>query len=333
MTIEGNGSTLQWNGPQHARAFSIAAGGDLTIRNMYIKGFTAKGGDGGSGGGGGLGAGGAIYVEGGRLTVENSTFDFNRAIGGIGSVRALLLGGGGGGGGLGGNGGTTIHGTNGGNSGGGSRGNGVSGGGGPGAGSGGGGTLRDGIMGGSIDLSTGGAGGIACGGRAETRTAGMHQVQPAPAAAGAVVAEDRTPARGEMGAMAVGAVAVAIERSSRMRMQGWVASEAEAVPAITAEPGPMVVEAGRAPDFRLKLRSRSRWSTWRFGGTGGNPYGGGGGAGLGGAIFSHNGRVVIQNSTFTTNFAFGGSNAVDSCDAVKCVLPPPALAKARPSLR
>jgi uncharacterized repeat protein (TIGR02543 family) len=30
--------------------------------------------------------------------------------------------------------------------------------------------------------------------------------------------------------------------------------------------------------------------------------------------------VVIQNSTFTTNFAFGGSNAVDSCDAVKCVL-------------
>ena len=51
--------------------------GNLTIRNAYIKGFTAKGGNGAVGGGGGLGAGGAIYVAGGLLTIENSTFQHN----------------------------------------------------------------------------------------------------------------------------------------------------------------------------------------------------------------------------------------------------------------
>jgi hypothetical protein len=38
------------------------------------------------GGGGGMGEGGAIYVQSGGLTIENSTFDGNGAIGGDGSV-------------------------------------------------------------------------------------------------------------------------------------------------------------------------------------------------------------------------------------------------------
>jgi hypothetical protein len=94
IVIEGNGSKLQWMdtfSPGNSRLFAIgkladpnfASGtGDLTIRNVYVKGFHIKGGDGGKGGGGGgLGAGGAIYVAGGSLTVENSTFENNGAVG------------------------------------------------------------------------------------------------------------------------------------------------------------------------------------------------------------------------------------------------------------
>ena len=134
MTIEGNGATLQWVNlwsPGNSRLFAIgtvdaqgfAKGtGRLTLRNVYVKGFHIKGGDGGTGGGGGgLGAGGAIYVDvGASLIVENSTFENNGAIGGNGNN--LFIGGGGGGGGLSGNGGNGCELSGGG--GGGSRGNG-----------------------------------------------------------------------------------------------------------------------------------------------------------------------------------------------------------------
>jgi CSLREA domain-containing protein len=103
ITIEGNGSTLQWTGSKNARAFTVASTGNLTLLDIYIRDFHVKGGDGGSGGGGGLGAGGAIYVKGdGGVIVERSTFSGNQATGGNGAETAF----GGGGGGLGGNGGT-----------------------------------------------------------------------------------------------------------------------------------------------------------------------------------------------------------------------------------
>ena len=104
ITIEGNGSTLQWAGAL-SRAFTIGTAsininpnenvtnfvsgtGNLTIRNTYIRGFVAKGGNGAGGGGGGMGAGGAIYVmENAGLTVEGSTFEGNGAIGGNGSLQ------------------------------------------------------------------------------------------------------------------------------------------------------------------------------------------------------------------------------------------------------
>ena len=87
-----------------ARAFAVASTGDLTIRDAYIKGFVAKGGNGANGGGGGMGAGGAIYVKGsGSLTIDSSTFEHNGAIGGNGSIFNGASGGGGGG--MGGNGG------------------------------------------------------------------------------------------------------------------------------------------------------------------------------------------------------------------------------------
>jgi hypothetical protein len=136
ITIEANGSRLERTGNLNIRAFSIgttsvdaprgtvSGTGNLTIRNAHIKGFKAKGGDGAGGGGGGLGAGGAIYVHGGGLMVEGSTFEANTATGGKGS--ALSGSAGGGGGGLGGNGGRAGRGGTfvGGGGGGGSRGNG-----------------------------------------------------------------------------------------------------------------------------------------------------------------------------------------------------------------
>ena len=99
ITIEAYGTTLQWNGSGHARAFLVVNGGNLTIHNALIRGFSAKGGNGGFGaGGGGLGAGGAIYVaEGGAATLQNSTFANNTATGGNGGAEGGSTGGGGGG--------------------------------------------------------------------------------------------------------------------------------------------------------------------------------------------------------------------------------------------
>jgi hypothetical protein len=112
ITIEGNGATLRWVDRDvsiNARLFTIATVADLgfpsgtgnvTLRNVYVKDFHIKGGDGGTGGGGGLGAGGAIFVAYASLTVENSTFENNGAVGGNGAGGLN-----GGGGGLSGNGG------------------------------------------------------------------------------------------------------------------------------------------------------------------------------------------------------------------------------------
>ncbi len=185
ITIEAHGARLEHtpNGVNF-RAFAVgqtsihlpdgttvSGVGNLTIRNVHIKGFTVKGGDGAGGGGGGMGAGGAIFVADGALTVEASTFEANGAAGGNGSILwdedgdGLLETpvAGGGGGGLGGNGGRVVFTLTGGG-GGGSRGNGGSTGR-PGsfAAGGGGGTVGDGQTG-----SEGSAGGFRCGGAGAT---------------------------------------------------------------------------------------------------------------------------------------------------------------------
>jgi hypothetical protein len=103
IRIEANGSTLRDTGTKNFRAFAVGSTGELTISQAYIVGFAARGGDGKLGGGGGMGAGGAIYVKGsGSLTIEDSTFDGNGAIGGNGSHYEAGFAGGGGGGGMGG---------------------------------------------------------------------------------------------------------------------------------------------------------------------------------------------------------------------------------------
>jgi len=129
ITIQGYGAELIWLSgfpAIYARAFSVGTAsvtlpggttvsgtGHLTISNLFITGFVAKGGDGACGAGGGLGAGGAIYVDGGQLgtgalSVVDSTFSQNSAIGGIGADYTsgiCLATFGGGGGGMGGDGG------------------------------------------------------------------------------------------------------------------------------------------------------------------------------------------------------------------------------------
>lgn len=91
--------------PPGGTATSLSGTGNLTIQDVEVQNFHVKGGDGKTGGGGGLGAGGAIYVAGGQLTVQNSTFENNRAVGGNGSKLVFTSGGGGGG--LSGNGGSS----------------------------------------------------------------------------------------------------------------------------------------------------------------------------------------------------------------------------------
>ncbi|HEY3484893.1 MAG TPA: hypothetical protein VGK49_05880, partial [Ilumatobacteraceae bacterium] len=105
VIIEGRGALLEraWIHPM--RAFVVGEGGSLDLREVHVKGFAAKGGDGRDGGGGGLGAGGAIYVHGGSLLVQWSTFEANTATGGNGSSGNQFDRAGGGGGGLGGSGG------------------------------------------------------------------------------------------------------------------------------------------------------------------------------------------------------------------------------------
>ncbi len=113
ILLEGYGATIQLpplDVPEGLRLFAIGSGGHLTIHNMTIRGYFARGGDGEAGGGGGMGAGGVAYVQtGGSLTVENCTLTGNSAVGGNGGGRGLGdTGGGGGGGGVGGFGGSVV---------------------------------------------------------------------------------------------------------------------------------------------------------------------------------------------------------------------------------
>ncbi|MBA3347262.1 MAG: hypothetical protein H0T13_01745, partial [Actinobacteria bacterium] len=169
IVLEARGAMIRHSGVLVPfRAFAVDFNGNLTLREVHVKGFEVWGGDGRVGGGGGLGAGGAVFVSLGALTVEYSTFAGNGALGGDGSAGSTVVGGGGGG--LGGNGGAPFGGPFvGGGGGGGSRGDGGRGdadnfaGG---AGGGGGGTVEDGESGDS-DADTGTdelAGGFDCGG-------------------------------------------------------------------------------------------------------------------------------------------------------------------------
>jgi hypothetical protein len=343
IIIEANGSRLEHvpNGVNF-RAFAINPGESLTIRNAYIKGFMAKGGNGGGGGGGGLGAGGAIYINEGNLTVESCTFEGNGAVGGNGSegkwsasaVVAHVTNPGGGGGGLGGNGGEIIvPDLGGGGGGGGSRGNGGRGSGGTGSGSGGGGTLEDGVIGGVTD--DGGAGGLNCGGKG-----GDYSID-----LGGRPGDDGACAGGGGGG---GAMLTANGGKGNYGGGGGGGGSGHFGGIIFPEEGDGgdggfgggggsgsldsssdIAGAGGKGGFGGGGGSGdSPGNGGSFGGNAGGSdsipsdhwlFRGGGGAGLGGAIFNDGGTVRIINNTFTQNFVVrgvaGGAGAQNGRDA------------------
>lgn len=91
LTIDGAGKNIIFSGQQKTRLFNVAAGGNLTLKNLTLQSAWAiapNGGDGSGGGAGGMGGsayGGAIYNQ-GTLTVERVRFTDNRAVGGNGGT-------------------------------------------------------------------------------------------------------------------------------------------------------------------------------------------------------------------------------------------------------
>ncbi|MGB3189536.1 MAG: DUF4347 domain-containing protein [Limnoraphis sp.] len=79
LSIIGNGNTI--DAGNNTQIFRIV-NGTIVLSDLTIENGRARGGDGLTGGGGGLGAGGALYIDGGNVTVENVEFSNNQAIGG-----------------------------------------------------------------------------------------------------------------------------------------------------------------------------------------------------------------------------------------------------------
>ncbi|HLX28495.1 MAG TPA: choice-of-anchor Q domain-containing protein [Casimicrobiaceae bacterium] len=340
VTIEGNGTTIKWkwggvdnpntrlfavgpatitiDQPADGIGFTVSGTGSLTLRDVRITSFHAKGGDGRSGGGGGLGAGGAIFLQFGTLTVLNSTFDNNGAAGGNGGSGNF-----GGGGGIGGNGGHAGPGaTNGG--GGGARGNGGNGSGNTcpldsecGVGGGGGGTVFDGgtdtfLPGSSISggYLCGGAGGDPQGSVLPHSEDGHDATCPGGGGGGAALNElqpqqpDGDGAAGAYGGGGGGGTA-----NGGPGGFGGGGGYGDAC---------LIGPCGGGGGFGGGGGAQAG----RGGHFGGNAdpnddYGGGGGA-LGGAIFNDSGTVVARNSTFYDNYvsrgAAGGGRADNGGD-------------------
>jgi hypothetical protein len=352
IVIEANGATLvRLPSAAYFRLFAIAAAsadrpagaaagaGALDIRNANIKGFIAKGGNGSFGGGGGLGAGGAIFVNGGTLIVESTAFEGNAAFGGNGGDARYLWFGtplgndlftmpGGGGGGMGGDGGPIFESSFGGAGGGGARGKGARGPGGFGPGSGGGGTLTDGSIGTDADGGTGGAGGFRCGGKGADISS-------------LFLGLDGDDADCDGGGGGGGGDLAGTGADGRYGGGGGGGGRGKSDPDIGFHQGDAghggfgggggsgslsgaddIAGAGGKGGFgggggAGDLPGEAGF----FAGAGGSftapltniVFHGGGGAGLGGAIFNHRGTVRIYNSTFNANSALRGCNG-DACN-------------------
>ena len=320
ITIEGNGATLQWD-PQakgNVRLFAVggasiktpngtASGtGSLTLRNVTVIGFHAKGGDGRNGGGGGLGAGGAIYLQSGSLIVEGSTFGDNGATGGNGGKWD---GDAGGGGGLGGNGGNSING--GGGGGGGARGDGGDG---SSSGGGGGGTVFAGASS-TITSAAGGPGGYICGGNGGDVSDNGNDGHPGkcPGGGGGGSGEGRNPilmnfssvkgGDGTYGGGGGGGDGSPVTGQDGNGGNGGFGGGGGGGTDHGGHGG-----FGGGGGVGIGFISSSSGGGGKFGGSGVDYISGGGGGALGGAIFSDSGTVTVRNSTFYGNFVFRGGS-------------------------
>ncbi|HKN61700.1 MAG TPA: choice-of-anchor Q domain-containing protein [Candidatus Acidoferrales bacterium] len=325
ITIEAYGATLEWvpvcpmelnyiECPDPAftdngRLFAVGGTGHLTVHNAYIKGFLTHGGNGAWGGGGGMGAGGAIYVQAGGLVVEDSTFDGNGAVGGNGGGKGYgYTGGGGGGGGLGGNGG---YGCCGGGGGGGSTGDGFASGGS--GGGGGGGTVFDQLLLGGFDC--GGIGGIASGPEGfETGTAGSDAPCYGGGGGGGGYAflGSGDGGSGNYGGGGGGGADGGGNGGNGGFGGGGGAGWAGAFGGTHGGTSAFGGGGGGASDGYI-IGGGNPGNGGMFGGNANSIYGGGGAA-LGGAIFNDSGSVLVENSTFISNYVTRGVSGGGSAD-------------------
>jgi len=334
ITIEANGSRLEHDVnslPFRAFAvgsvdspggFPVSGTGALTIIGAHIKGFSTKGGNGAAGGGGGMGAGGAIYVHvDAGLTIDSCTFEVNGAQGGNGAHNTNFDSGGGGGG-LYGNGGVPGKGSpnDGGGGGGGSRGNGGAGGvgtdnpGGGGRGGGGGGTVANGGPAGQFPTN----GGYRCGGDGGdfplTNFSGDNGDdggcpgggggggQSHDSIVGYVAGDGGDGAYGGGG----GGGGHTFGSGGGGGFGGGGGAGTDVTPLLGIGPagGTSVFGGGGGAGHHATISGGP--GKGGFLGGDANERNGGGGAGLGGAIFNHGGTVRIFNSTFTLNFVEAG---------------------------
>jgi hypothetical protein len=77
VVIEGAGAIIERSSAEGVppfRLFHVSSTGSLTLRDVWLRNGLTLGGDGGpGGGGGGAGLGGAVFNNGGTLTLERST--------------------------------------------------------------------------------------------------------------------------------------------------------------------------------------------------------------------------------------------------------------------
>ena len=321
VTIEGNGATLQWTGTGNSRLFAIgtvkndpklgSGTGDLTLKNVYIKGFHVKGGDGGDGGGGGgLGAGGAIFNA-GTLVVEYSTFENNGAVGGNGTGNSSI-GNAAGGGGMSGNGGRGCNGSAGG--GGGARGDGGNN---PCSGyryggSGGGGTVLSG-QDGQWEIAA--SGGFECGGDSGSIDNDGHDAKCDGGGGGGAAAQGfacelfcyGNGGQGKFGGGGGGGQG----NGGNGGFGGGGGSGYDATFRVSGGNGGFGGGGGAATTYGARFMSPGEGGP--FGGRADNAQGGGGGA-LGGAIFNQGLTFIVRNSTFFNNYVARGNGGGVSAD-------------------
>jgi hypothetical protein len=322
ITIQAYGATLQWSGTGNVRLFAVGVAtittpngvssgtGSLTLLNARVTGFQAKGGNGTDGGGGGLGAGGAIYVQSGHLTIQDSTLDHNTASGGNGGDENVTSGGGGGG--LGGSGGGAYapftESGGGGGGGGGARG---SGGNAVGSGGGGGGTETNGDTPPIISSTPPGAtpGGYLCGGDggAASTNGNNGDGGQCPGGGGGGGGFELSPLLPEVVSGGNGAYGGGGGGGPDQGGNGGFGGGGGSIQGAGGQGGNGGFGggggAGSVGGDLVVNGGPGQGGT--FGGSG-DIFAGGGGAALGGAIFSDNGTIVIQNSTFSSNSLFDG---------------------------
>ena len=309
VIIEGRGAKLvRVPGARPTRAFVVGATGDLDLREVHVKGFFIHGGNGGAGGGGGgMGAGGAIYVQGGKLLVQWSTFEGNGVRGGDGGDHAST-GAGGGGGGLSGSGG---RGEFSGGGGGGSRGDGGDGdtSGGDYWGGGGGGRVTSGS-----DESPGQPCGAAGGVSVFAVGVGGDSASPAcPGGGGGGGSGTSDVHPGDGGSGSYGGGGGGGGEGARGADGGFGGGGGGGGGAIIADGGNGGFGGGGGQDKDSLGGDYGAGGT--FGGDG--DFAGGGGAGLGGAIFGYLADIDISNSTFVANSADQGKSGI-SCGLETC---------------